>query len=51
MISPQSIAVATAATGLAAAEGKILNSTLKFCIVYVVVLGIVAYFAGPLFGF
>lgn len=51
MISPQSIAVATAATGLAGAEGKILNSTLKFCIVYVVVLGIVAYFAGPLFGF
>ena len=29
MISPQSIAVATAATGLAGKEGKILNSTLK----------------------
>jgi len=51
MISPQSIAVATAATGLAGAEGKILNATLKFCIVYVIVLGIVAYFAGPIFGF
>jgi L-lactate permease len=46
MISPQSIAVAT---GLAGAEGKILNATLKFCIVYVIVLGVVAYFMGPIF--
>lgn len=51
MISPQSIAVATAATGIAGKEGKILNSTLKFCIVYVVVLGVFAYFMGPVFGF
>ncbi|WP_123053885.1 L-lactate permease [Clostridium sp. JN-1] len=51
MISPQSIAVATAATGLAGAEGKILNATLKFCIVYVIVLGLIAYFVGPMFGF
>ncbi|MDW8800373.1 L-lactate permease [Clostridium sp. A1-XYC3] len=51
MISPQSIAVATAATGLAGSEGKILNATLKFCLVYVAVLGIIAYFAGPIFGF
>ncbi len=51
MISPQSIAVATAATGLIGAEGKILNATLKFCIIYVIVLGIIAYFAGPIFGF
>jgi lactate permease len=51
MISPQSIAVATAATGLVGAEGKILNATLKFCIVYVIVLGMIAYFMGPLFGF
>lgn len=51
MISPQSIAVATAATGLAGQEGKILNSTLKFCVVYVIVLGLIAYFAGPMFGF
>lgn len=49
MISPQSIAVATAATGLAGAEGKILNATLRFCIVYVIVLGIVAYFGGAVF--
>lgn len=51
MISPQSIAVATAATGLAGFEGKILNATLKFCIVYVIILGLIAYFLGPLFGF
>ncbi|ENK1244532.1 L-lactate permease [Clostridium sporogenes] len=51
MISPQSIAVATAATGLAGAEGKILNATLKFCIAFVIVLGIMAYFMAPLFGF
>lgn len=51
MISPQSIAVATAATGLAGKEGKILNSTLKFCIAYVVVLGLFAYSMAPIFGF
>ena len=51
MISPQSIAVATAATGLVGAEGKILNATIKFCIVYVIVLGIMAYFMAPVFGF
>lgn len=48
MISPQSIAVATAATGLAGSEGKILGSTIKFCIVYVIVLGLISYFGAPL---
>lgn len=48
MISPQSIAVATSATGMIGAEGKIFNSTLKFCIGYVAVLGIVVYI-GSLF--
>lgn len=51
MISPQSIAVATAATGLMGQEGKILNATVKFCIVYVIILGVIAYFMGPVFGF
>jgi len=51
MISPQSIAVATAATGLIGSEGRILNATVKFCIVYVIILGIIAYFMGPVFGF
>lgn len=44
MISPQSIAVATAATGLTGAEGKILNATLKFCIFYVIILGLIVFF-------
>lgn len=43
MISPQSIAVATAATGMVGSEGKIFKSTLKFCIGYVSILGIVVY--------
>jgi len=43
MISPQSIAVATAATGLVGSEGKILNQTLKYCLVYVLFLGIFVY--------
>jgi lactate permease len=43
MISPQSIAVATAATGLAGAEGKILGKTLKFCAGYVILLGVLVY--------
>ncbi|MBC2580131.1 L-lactate permease [Clostridium sp. DJ247] len=51
MISPQSIAVATAATGLVGAEGKILSATLKFCIIYVIILGLVAFVMGPVFGF
>lgn len=49
MISPQSIAVATAATGLLGVEGKILNATLKFCMIYVIFLGLIAYFGAPLF--
>jgi lactate permease len=44
MISPQSIAVATAATGLAGAEGKIFTATMKFCVGYVIVLGLIVYF-------
>lgn len=43
MISPQSIAVATAATGLVGSEGKILNQTLKYCVCYVTILGIFVY--------
>lgn len=43
MISPQSIAVATSATGMIGSEGKIFKSTVKFCIGYVSILGIVVY--------
>lgn len=47
MISPQSIAVATSATGLIGSEGTIFISTLKFCLVYVLFLGVLVY-AGSL---
>ncbi|MCT4584920.1 MAG: L-lactate permease [Peptostreptococcaceae bacterium] len=43
MISPQSIAVATSATGLIGSEGKIFNRTIKFCIVYVLFLGFLVF--------
>lgn len=49
MISPQSIAVATAATGLTGAEGRILNATLKFCLFYVMVLGIIVFLGSKMF--
>lgn len=47
MISPQSIAVATSATGLVGSEGRIFNSTIKFCVIYVFLLGLLVY-AGSL---
>lgn len=40
MISPQSIAVATSATGLVGMEGRIFTRTLAFCLVYVLLLGL-----------
>ncbi|MBC8063063.1 MAG: L-lactate permease [Clostridiaceae bacterium] len=49
MISPQSIAVATAATGIIGAEGKILKATLKFCLVYVAILGLIVFFGAKFF--
>lgn len=48
MISPQSIAVATAATGLIGQEGRILGSTIKYCAAYVVLIGLVVFLGGPL---
>ncbi|WP_286945906.1 L-lactate permease [Acetobacterium sp. UBA5834] len=48
MISPQSIAVATAATGIIGSEGKILQATMKVCAVYVIIIGLVVYFGAPL---
>ncbi|EPR42270.1 L-lactate transport [Desulfovibrio sp. X2] len=47
MISPQSIAVATAATGLTGSEGKIMNRTIAVCVCYVLVLGTLVYAAMP----
>ena len=48
MISPQSIAIATSATGLIGSEGKILSTTVKYCLGYVVILGLIVYFGGGL---
>lgn len=46
MISPQSIAIATSATGLIGSEGKILSTTVKYCLGYVIILGLIVYFDG-----
>lgn len=43
MISPQSIAVATSATAMTGSEGSIFKRTARFCIIYVVILGILVY--------
>lgn len=43
MISPQSIAVATAATGLVGKEGDLFNFAVKHSIILVVVVGIMTY--------
>lgn len=44
MISPQSIAIATSATGQIGTEGEILRSTIGYCLAYTVLLGIWVYF-------
>jgi len=44
MISPQSIAVATAATGLIGKEGEILSKAMKFCGVYVLIIALEVWF-------
>lgn len=46
MVSPQSIAIATSATGLIGSEGKILSTTVKYCLGYVIILGLIVYFGG-----
>lgn len=43
MISPQSIAVATSATGLQGKEGEILSRTILFCLGYVLLLGLLVF--------
>jgi lactate permease len=48
MISPQSIVVATSATGLTSQEGKILSRTAVFCVGYALLLGMLVWCMGPL---
>jgi lactate permease len=43
MISPQSIAVAASATELVGKEGDILKQTIKYCLTFIVLLGITVY--------
>lgn len=47
MISPQSIAVATSATGLIGREGDILQRTILFCVGYVLILGLLVWGLSP----
>ncbi|WP_300357866.1 L-lactate permease [Fusobacterium sp.] len=44
IISPQSIAVATAATGVVGKESEILTGVIKYYIVFIIVYGLVTYF-------
>ncbi|HAX72071.1 MAG TPA: lactate permease [Firmicutes bacterium] len=46
MISPQSIAIAASATNLVGQEGTLLSKTVKYCIGFVIVLGIIIYVGG-----
>lgn len=50
MISPQSIAVATGATGLVGEEGTILKQAMKFCAIYTLIICFVIFVLGKLFG-
>ena len=43
MISPQSISIATASTGLSGSEGKIFATTIKYCLAYVILMGLLVY--------
>lgn len=47
-ISPQSIAIAVAATGLTGQEGKILSSVLRYFLLFVVLMGLICYFGAML---
>lgn len=46
MISPQSIVVATPATSLAKSERNIFNSTLPYCLIYAILLGMGVFLLG-----
>ncbi|MGO3731924.1 MAG: L-lactate permease [Vagococcus sp.] len=51
MISPQSIAVATGATGLVGEEGNILKQAMKYCAVYTLIICCVVFGLGKLLAF
>ncbi|MCX7749921.1 MAG: L-lactate permease [Clostridia bacterium] len=43
MISPQSISIAVSSTGLQGNEGRIFGTTLKYCLVYVIFMGLLVF--------
>ena len=49
MISPQSIAIAISATGLINMEGKLLEKTFKYCLIYVGIMGVLVLSLSSLF--
>ncbi len=49
MISPQSIAIAVAAVNLEGKEGKLLKGTIKFFILFIVIVGIVTFIGSRYF--
>ena len=44
MISPQGIAIGAASAGLTGSENRIMASVIKYCILFVVVAGVLSYF-------
>ena len=44
MIAPQSIAIAVASVGIAGQESALFRKTLRYCLVYVIFLGLVVFF-------
>lgn len=50
MISPQSIAVATGATGLVGEEGNILKQAMKYCAIYTLIICMVVFALGKALG-
>mgnify|MGYP005835515887 CR=1 FL=1 len=51
MISPQSISIAATSTGLTNSEGKMLSYTLKYCIIYVILMGILVFISQGIVNF
>jgi len=49
MISPQNIAIGAAAVGLAGSEGEILNSVLKYYILFIVLMGLITFFGASIY--
>ena len=49
MISPQSISIAASATGLGGKEGTLLGITLKYCIFYTILMGLLVFICEKLF--